>query len=474
MTVSEDTLRVFAEGNDVTTAFPFGFKYFQDSEVEVYLDGVLQSTGYTITAATSGDGGTVTFTAAPAASVQVLITRDLTLTQGASIPTVDSIGQGRLQNIADRAVMLIQQLQEVLDRALVMPRTVEDFDATLPGTLTARRAVMINTDGDGLELSTYDPDTLQAAASASVTAAANSATAADVSADAAAASATAAADSATAADVSADAAAASAAAASAIAVGVLTTKGDLVVYGTEATRLAVGTTGQVLEVDLSQSLGVKWADKETASVARSVKTSGFTAGLADKAKAFECSGSSFTMAFAAAATLGAGWYCYFTNTSAARSGYNITLDPNSTETISGASTLVLGPGSHGMIYCDGSNLFYQGVAIYESTAHSFTLNTDTSFTHNLGGIPDEADVTLVCTSTDGGYGVGDIIKGLAYVNTSSGTSYGSGIQLGATAINLLQGDGFGAYHRKTATVGAGLHLDRTKWSVYVRGKRNVR
>lgn len=216
------------------------------------------------------------------------------------------------------------------------------------------------------------------------------------------------------------------------------------------------------------------ATTDSVVITRSTQTSGFTAGLADKAKVFECSGSSFTMAFAAASTLGAGWYCYFTNTAAARSGFNITLDPSSTETISGASTLVLGPGSFGMIYCDGSNLFYQGVAIYESTAHSFTLNTDTAFTHSLGGVPDEADVTLVCTSADGGYSIGDVIKGLAYVNTTSGTSYGSGLQLGATAINLIQGDGFGAYHRKTATVGAGLNMDRTKWSVYVKGKRNVR
>lgn len=269
MTVSADTLRVFAEGNDVTTAFPFGFKYFQDSEVEVYLDGVLQSTGYTITAATSGDGGTVTFTTAPATGVQVLITRDLELTQGASIPTVDVIGQGRLQAIADRAVMLIQQLQEVLDRALVMPRTVEDFDATLPGTLTARRAVMINTDGDGLELSTYDPDDLYTAtadAEASATAAAASATSASGSATAADASATAAA-------ASASDAADSAAAASAIALGVLTTKGDLVVHnGSALARLPVGTDGYVLEADSGEATGLKWA-AQTSPLVSAVYTS---------------------------------------------------------------------------------------------------------------------------------------------------------------------------------------------------------
>jgi hypothetical protein len=39
----------------------------------------------------------------------------------------------------------------------------------------------------------------------------------------------------------------------------LTTKGDLLTYDTAATRLGVGTNGQVLTADSTQSLGVKWA-----------------------------------------------------------------------------------------------------------------------------------------------------------------------------------------------------------------------
>ena len=40
----------------------------------------------------------------------------------------------------------------------------------------------------------------------------------------------------------------------------LTTKGDLEVYTTSATRLAVGTNGQVLTADSSEASGMKWAD----------------------------------------------------------------------------------------------------------------------------------------------------------------------------------------------------------------------
>jgi hypothetical protein len=38
-----------------------------------------------------------------------------------------------------------------------------------------------------------------------------------------------------------------------------TSKGDLIVHGTSTTRLPVGTNGQVLTADNTQSLGVKWA-----------------------------------------------------------------------------------------------------------------------------------------------------------------------------------------------------------------------
>lgn len=41
--------------------------------------------------------------------------------------------------------------------------------------------------------------------------------------------------------------------------GVLTTKGDLLAYGSADARLPVGTDGQVLTADAAQALGVKWA-----------------------------------------------------------------------------------------------------------------------------------------------------------------------------------------------------------------------
>ena len=40
----------------------------------------------------------------------------------------------------------------------------------------------------------------------------------------------------------------------------VTTKGDLITYGTDVARLGVGSNGQVLTADSGETLGVKWAD----------------------------------------------------------------------------------------------------------------------------------------------------------------------------------------------------------------------
>ena len=60
---------------------------------------------------------------------------------------------------------------------------------------------------------------------------------------------------------------------------VLTTKGDLLSYSTIATRLPVGTNGQVLTADSTQTSGVKWADS-TATGGRSIASFGFVGPVA--------------------------------------------------------------------------------------------------------------------------------------------------------------------------------------------------
>lgn len=81
----------------------------------------------------------------------------------------------------------------------------------------------------------------------------------------------------------------------------------------------------------------------------SAKSSGFTAGAGDRGTFFDCTGS-FTVAFAAASALGAGWSCWVRNVSGTQ-----TLDPDSGELINGTTTYaVSNAGDVVLVECTGT------------------------------------------------------------------------------------------------------------------------
>lgn len=89
--------------------------------------------------------------------------------------------------------------------------------------------------------------------------------------------------------------------------------------------------------------------REARLMRSNVQSTAYTAAAADFGLEITCS-STWTLGLTAAATLGDGWYCYVRNIG---SGV-ITIDPNGSETIDGATTLALKPGAVLMIHCDGA------------------------------------------------------------------------------------------------------------------------
>lgn len=121
--------------NGVIVDFPFTFPVFAVSDLRVYLvDPTLETntllaygTDYTVTLATLG--GTVSTVATYAAGKQILLKRVLPETQ-----EIDLVNQGDWlpeshEEAFDRAVMLIQQLQEEADRSLQLDESGFSFDA---------------------------------------------------------------------------------------------------------------------------------------------------------------------------------------------------------------------------------------------------------------------------------------------------------------------------------------------------------
>lgn len=117
MTVSTTGNRAEYLGNGVTTAFGFSFAFLATGDIKVYLDGSLQSTGYTVSAAPAASG-TVTFSGAPANGVEVVIQRDTTKTQQIDYVANDPFAADVTESGFDRAMLAVQDVAAGVARSL--------------------------------------------------------------------------------------------------------------------------------------------------------------------------------------------------------------------------------------------------------------------------------------------------------------------------------------------------------------------
>ena len=93
---------------------------------------------------------------------------------------------------------------------------------------------------------------------------------------------------------------------------------------------------------------------------------------ADRGMLFNLS-TVFTQTLTAAATLGAGWYCYLRNVG----GNDVTIDPNASELIDGITTYVLKPGFTVMLCCSGTafTILILQARTYDNVAQYTASNT---------------------------------------------------------------------------------------------------
>lgn len=106
--------------------------------------------------------------------------------------------------------------------------------------------------------------------------------------------------------------------------------------------------------------------------------------VGDFARCIIASGT-WTQTFAAAATLGDGWFIEYRNNG---SGV-ITLDPNASETIDGSTTVQLAPGEACSLYCNGTAFYTVGrtaSALQSQAATAFT-SADTAPSFTLTPVP---------------------------------------------------------------------------------------
>jgi hypothetical protein len=135
MTVSSSSSRNEYNGNGVTTSFAYTFRILDEDHVAVYEDGVLQTitSDYTVTGVGNSGGGAILFGAAPAAGTgNVVIVRAVPLTQETDYVENDPFPAESHEDALDKLTMIVQQQQEVLNRALTLDVTDTSTDVTLP------------------------------------------------------------------------------------------------------------------------------------------------------------------------------------------------------------------------------------------------------------------------------------------------------------------------------------------------------
>lgn len=212
MSVAQTAARISLQaGNGVKLAFDGSWKIFATSDLKVYkvaANGVytLQAitTNYTVSFDTDAETWTVTFLVAPVSGgYAAIFGSEVPFTQAASVPREGVEPAATRKNVYDKAVVLMQQLRDRLDRAPLQPQTPAAPGAIVIAAPVDGKGLLWTDNGDGtfnIDSSTDDlndivtnAEAAEAAALASQTAAAASAAAASGSAVAAAASAAAAA-----------------------------------------------------------------------------------------------------------------------------------------------------------------------------------------------------------------------------------------------------------------------------------------
>jgi len=160
MTVSTSINRVDYTGDGVEDTFAYTFKIFAGGDLDVYVDGVLQTLNvdYTVTGAGNPSGGNVVFEAGsiPANGATIAIIRVLDLTQETDYVEGDKFAAETHENALDKLTMICQQIKETFGRALKFLSYSTFKDVDLPD-LEAGKYLAVNSGGTGVEWVVGDP-----------------------------------------------------------------------------------------------------------------------------------------------------------------------------------------------------------------------------------------------------------------------------------------------------------------------------
>lgn len=163
MSLSSETNTANYTGNGTTDTYSYPFKIFSQSDLLV-IEKLIStgaetplalSTDYTVTGVGSPSGGSIVLVAGNLPSTKKLfIRRKMTLTQVTDIRNLGAFYPSIHEDVFDKLVMMIQELNFLCGQAIKLPETITSgFDTTLPVDITTpERTIVTTPGGDGFEL----------------------------------------------------------------------------------------------------------------------------------------------------------------------------------------------------------------------------------------------------------------------------------------------------------------------------------
>lgn len=140
MPVAEQVRVSTHTGNGSTTNFAYGYRIFEDADLTVTVDGVVQTltTDYTVNGAGADSGGTIDFITAPINLSVVTISGELTYERDTDFIQNGGMLANNFDNDFDYAIMLIQQNRRDITRSIKVP--IEETTDQEVSTTAANRA----------------------------------------------------------------------------------------------------------------------------------------------------------------------------------------------------------------------------------------------------------------------------------------------------------------------------------------------
>ncbi len=126
ITIGDVAPRVQYTGDGSTTQFSYSFPIFANADMEVFLDGAPQSSGYAVSGAGSSSGGSVTFDTAPSNGVKVTLRRRLTLARDGDLVST------LLNDDLDFLTASVQQVADDVGRSVRLGAADDPATLTLP------------------------------------------------------------------------------------------------------------------------------------------------------------------------------------------------------------------------------------------------------------------------------------------------------------------------------------------------------